>query len=154
MLWAPFLLAFAVACIATPFAIWIAPKIGAMDVPKDDRRVHNKPIPRFGGIAIFAGMMVALATFAAEDKGVPAAMAGCTLIYILGLIDDLKNLKPVVKLSGQVVSAVVVYAMGLRIEFITNYFGPGNMAFGDVLCFGVTVLWLVAITNAVNLVDY
>ena len=54
MLWAPFLLAFAVACIATPFAIWIAPKIGAMDVPKDDRRVHNKPIPRFGGIAIFA----------------------------------------------------------------------------------------------------
>ena len=44
-------------------------------------------------------------------------------------------------------------AMGLRIEFITNYFGPGNMAFGDVLCFGVTVLWLVAITNAVNLVD-
>ena len=46
-----------------------------MDVPKDDRRVHNKPIPRFGGIAIFAGMMVALATFAAEDKGVPAAMA-------------------------------------------------------------------------------
>ena len=114
---------FAVACIATPFAIWIAPKIGAMDVPKDDRRVHNKPIPRFGGIAIFAGMMVALATFAAEDKGVPAAMAGCTLIYILGLIDDLKNLKPIVKLSGQVVSAVVVYAMGLRIEFITNYFG-------------------------------
>ena len=90
MLWAPFLLAFAVACIATPFAIWIAPKIGAMDVPKDDRRGHNKPIPRFGGIAIFAGMMVALATFAAEDKGVPAAMAGCTLIYILGLIDDLK----------------------------------------------------------------
>ena len=80
-------------------------------------------------------------------------MVGCTLIYILGLIDDLKNLKPVVKLSGQVVSAVVVYAMGLRIEFITNYFGPGNMAFGDVLCFGVTVLWLVAITNAVNLVD-
>jgi UDP-GlcNAc:undecaprenyl-phosphate/decaprenyl-phosphate GlcNAc-1-phosphate transferase len=127
MLWAPFLLAFAVACIATPFAIWIAPKIGAMDVPKDDRRVHNKPIPRFGGIAIFAGMMVALATFAAEDKGVPAAMVGCTLIYILGLIDDLKNLKPVVKLSGQVVSAVVVYAMGLRIEFITNYFGPGTV---------------------------
>lgn len=153
MLWAPFLLAFAVACAVTPFAIWLAPKIGAMDIPKDDRRVHNKPMPRFGGIAIFAGMMTALALFAAEDRGVPAAMAGCTLIYILGLIDDLKNLKPVVKLSGQIVSAVVVYAMGLRIEFITNYFGPGNMAFGDVLCFGVTILWLVAITNAVNLID-
>ena len=80
MLWAPFLLAFAVACAATPFAIWLAPKIGAMDVPKDDRRVHNKPMPRFGGIAIYAGMMVALALFVAQDRGVPAAMAGCTLI--------------------------------------------------------------------------
>ena len=65
MLWAPFLLAFAVACAATPFAIWLAPKIGAMDVPKDDRRVHNKPMLRFGGIAIYAGMMVALALFVA-----------------------------------------------------------------------------------------
>ena len=110
-------------------------------------------MPRFGGIAIFAGITVALAVFAAEDKGVPAAMAGCTLIYILGLIDDLKNLKPIVKFAGQIVCAVVVYAMGLRIEFITNYFGPGNMVFGDILCFGVTVLWLVAITNAVNLID-
>lgn len=152
-LWGPLLVAAIVAAAATPAAIWLAPKIGAMDIPKDERRVHNKPMPRFGGIAIYLGIMVALSVFALKEDGVVSAMVGCTLIYILGLIDDLKDLKPWLKFSGQIVCAVIVYVMGLRIEFITNYFGPGNMAFGDAACLIITVLWLVAITNAVNLID-
>ena len=124
-----------------------------MDIPKDERRVHKKPIPRFGGIAIYIGLMAALALFAVEEKGISSIMIGCTMIYILGLVDDLKNLRPLVKFIGQIVCAAVVYAMGVRIDFITNYFGPGNMAFGDVACCVVTILWLVAITNAVNLID-
>lgn len=152
-LWGPLLVAFVVAAAVTPAAIKIAPKIGAMDIPKDERRMHKKPMPRFGGIAIYLGIMVALVIFALKDKGVTSVMTGCTLIYMLGLIDDLKDLKPLVKLCGQIVCATVVYIMGVRIEFITNYFGPGNMAFGDVACFIITVLWLIAITNAVNLID-
>ena len=152
-LWGPFLVAFVVAAAVTPAAIKIAPKIGAMDIPKDERRMHKKPMPRFGGIAIYLGIMAALAVFALKDKGITSVMTGCTLIYMLGLIDDLKDLKPLVKLCGQIVCATVVYIMGVRIEFITNYFGPGNMAFGDVACFIITVLWLIAITNAVNLID-
>ena len=152
-LWGPLLTAFVVSAALTPFAIWIAPRIGAMDIPKDERRVHKKPMPRFGGIAIYIGTMVSLLIFAAKDSGMVAVMVGCTLIYILGLIDDLKDLKPLVKLSGQVVCAIVVYAMGIRIEVITNYFGPGNMVFGDVACCLITLFWLVAVTNAVNLID-
>ncbi len=152
-LWGPFLVAFAVAAAVTPAAIKIAPKIGAMDIPKDERRMHKKPMPRFGGIAIYLGMMAALAVFAVKDRGITSVMAGCTLIYILGLIDDLRDLKPLVKLCGQIICASVVYIMGVRIEFITNYFGPGNMAFGDAACFIITILWLIAITNAVNLID-
>ena len=152
-LWGPLLVAFVVAAADTPAAIKIAPKIGAMDIPKDERRKHKKPMPRFGGIAIYLGIMAALAVFALKDKGITSVMTGCTLIYMLGLIDDLKDLKPLVKLCGQIVCATVVYIMGVRIEFITNYFGPGNMAFGDVACFIITVLWLIAITNAVNLID-
>ena len=152
-LWGPLLVAFVVAAAVTPAAIKIAPKIGAMDIPKDERRMHKKPMPRFGGIAIYLGIMVALAVFALKDKGITSVMTGCTLIYMLGLIDDLKDLKPLLKLCGQIVCATVVYIMGVRIEFITNYFGPGNMAFGDVACFIITVLWLIAITNAVNLID-
>ena len=152
-LWGPFVLATLVAAAATPLAIIVAPKIGAMDVPKDARRVHNKPMPRFGGIAMYLGIMISLAVFAMQDPGVPAAMVGCTLIYILGLIDDLKNLKPLVKFAGQTAAAIVVFIMGLRINFITNIFGDGNMQFGIVACFIATVLWLVAITNSINLID-
>jgi len=156
-LWLLFLVAFAVAFLValamTPLAIWLAPKIGALDVPKDERRVHDKPMPRFGGMAIFIGIMVALLIFARKEEGVAGAMVGCVLIFILGAIDDLKELRPPVKFGGQIVCAAVAFIMGLRIEFITNIFGPGNMVLGDVTCCIMTVLWLAAITNAVNLID-
>lgn len=137
----------------TPFAIWLAPKIGAMDIPKDNRRVHNKPMPRFGGLAIYAGIMVGLWGFARDYNGMMPLMVGCTITYILGVVDDLKNLKPLTKLMGQILCASVTFALGLRIPLITNYFGEGNMVFGEVTCYVATVLWLIAITNAVNLID-
>ncbi len=152
-LWAPLVVAALVTALITPLSILIAPKLGAMDVPRDARRVHNKPMPRFGGIAIYAGIMVGLAMFAQTQRHLPAIMVGCTLIYILGAIDDLKGMKPIVKFAGQVVCASVVFALGLRINFVTNWFGEGHMDLGIAVCYFVTVIWLVAITNAVNLVD-
>ena len=152
-LWAPFIVAAACSVIVTPISIKLAPKIGAMDVPKDKRRVHNKPMPRFGGMAIYVAIMVGLAVYGLEDRGIIPAMVGCTLIYILGIIDDLRGMKPIVKFAGQIISASVVFALGLRIEFITNFFGEGNMVLGEVVCFLVTVIWIAGITNAVNLVD-
>ena len=152
-LWAPLVVAALVTALITPLSILLAPKLGAMDVPRDARRVHNKPMPRFGGIAIYAGIMAGLAIFAQTQRHLSAIMVGCTLIYILGAIDDLKGMKPIVKFAGQVVSASVVFAMGLRINFVTNWFGEGHMDLGIAVCYFVTVIWLVAITNAVNLVD-
>ena len=152
-LWGPFLVALVVALIVTPLSIKAAPLIGAMDVPKDERRMHSKTMPRFGGIAIYAGIIISLAVFAHGDKGVVSIMVCCTLIYIVGVIDDLKNLKPLVKFGGQVICAIALYIQGIRIEFVTNYFGDGNMVFGDVACFITTIIWVVAITNAVNLID-
>jgi len=153
-LWAPLIAAGLVTAIVTPLAIFIAPKVGAMDVPRDKRRVHNKPMPRFGGIAIYAGLMVGLALFVlGKNAHIPAVMVGCTLIHILGAIDDIKGMKPIIKFGGQVVCATVVFAMGLRINFITNWFGEGNMNLGIAVCFLATVVWLAGITNAVNLID-
>lgn len=152
-LWGPFFVAFVIALAATPFAIWLAPKIGAMDIPKDDRRVHSKAMPRFGGSAIYLGGIIAMIVFIGDEEGIPAALIGCTLIYVLGLIDDLKSLKAIYKLIGQIICAVVTCLCGLRIEFITNYFGEGNMIFGDLMCVIITVIWLVSITNALNLID-
>lgn len=156
-LWLPFaavfLVAFVIALALTPLSMRIAPKIGAVDVPKDDRRVHDKAMPRFGGLAIFVGIMVALLLFARKDPGVTGAMVGCVMIFILGAIDDVKELGAATKFIGQIICAAVPFAMGLRIEFITNLFGPGNMILGDTVCCIMTILWLVAITNALNLID-
>lgn len=151
-LWGPFAVAFVAAAASLLQRSGLAPKIGAMEIPRMTT-VHQKPMPRFGGIAIYIGIMIALAVFALHDRSTTAIMAGCTMIYVLGLVDDLRNLKPAVKLAGQIACAAVVFAMGVRIEFITNYFGPGNMIFGDTACCIITIIWLVAITNAVNLID-
>lgn len=158
VVWGPLILAALVAAAATPLAIWFAPKIGLMDIPKDNRRVHNKPMPRFGGAAIYLGLMVSLASYAFDFKGVRVIMLGCTIMFLLGLIDDLKNLKPAIKFAGQVLAASVVFALGIRITFvritiIENTLGADTFMFADVIDYIVTVLWLVAITNSVNLID-
>ena len=157
--WGPLILAALVSAAATPFAVYFAPKIGAMDVPKDKRRVHNKPMPRFGGVAIYIGMMVSIYVFAFHGRGIPVIMLGCTLIYILGLIDDITEMKPIIKFLGQVAIASLVFAMGIRITFLKITFiemiyqSPHPLLFGGVIDYVVTVLWIVAITNAVNLID-
>ena len=90
MLWS-FLIACGLAAAVTPLAIKIAPKIGAVDIPKDNRRMHTKPMPRFGGIAIFAGTITSLIFFLRNEPGYLGLIIGGSLIYLLGVIDDLKN---------------------------------------------------------------
>lgn len=157
-MWGPLFVAAIVAALATPLAIYFAPKIGLMDIPKDNRRVHNKPMPKFGGAAIYLGMMISLAAFASDFKGVRVIMLGCTMIFILGMIDDILNLRPALKFAGQVLTASVVFALGIRITFvritiIDNLMGAETFMFAGVIDYVVTVLWLVAITNSVNLID-
>ena len=154
-LWAPLFVAFAVALVATPISIKVAPRIGAMDIPKDDRRMHSNVIPRFGGAAIFLGMMVSMLIFARDHEDSMSAFLGCCIIFGMGLIDDIKTLSPLFKLLGQIGAAAAVYATGLKIEFITNFFtgDDTNIILGDIACCICTIIWIVAITNAVNLID-
>ena len=152
-LWLTFGLACFVALIMTPVSIKIAHKIGAMDIPKDGRRMHKKAIPRFGGLAIYLGTMAALMAFDMSNTRIRFAMLGGTLMYILGVVDDLKDLKAGVKFACQTAIAVLMYVLGLRITFIYNYFGTGHLNFGAISCFIITVLWIVGITNTINLID-
>ena len=152
-LWESFLTAFVLAVLCTPLAIKLAPKIGAMDIPKDGRRMHTHAMPRFGGMAIFIGTIASLALFSSHDEKIIAVIVGGTLIYILGVIDDLWNLNAKIKFISQLLIAILMYYMNLRIQFITNYFGDGRTYFGDAICFIVTILWIVGITNTVNLID-
>ena len=88
-LWMTFLLAFVLSLAMTPVAIKLAPKIGAMDIPKDSRRMHTKAMPRFGGLAIFVGTTVSTAVFLLQlDNRIMGILIGGILIYILGIVDD------------------------------------------------------------------
>lgn len=150
---AAFVTALVLALIFSPVAIKIAPKIGAIDIPKDGRRMHTKAMPRFGGLAIYLGTIVSLAIYGGNNDKIIPVIIGGTLIYVLGVVDDLKNLPAKVKFAGQLIVAVLMYYMGLRIRLITNYFGEGAVHFGEAVCFIVTVLWIVGITNTINLID-
>jgi len=148
-----FLIAAAITAAATPLAILIAPKIGAMDVPKDNRRMHKKPIPRFGGIAIFLGAAAGFVSIAPLSQQTRGLLVGAIMVLILGIIDDLKDIPPKVKLLGQIVSAVVAWIFAIRILGMANLFGGAYISFSPVVSLVVTVLWIVAITNTINLID-
>ena len=148
-----------VAFVTAPLSIRIAHKLGVIDRPKDARRVHKKPIPRFGGMSIFLGSMAAMLIPAGMNDRIKIAMIGGLLMYLLGIADDIKNLKPAFKFLGQFLIASIVYALGIRITFISNYFGASvtdshaNVILSAGVAYFITVLWIVGITNAVNLMD-
>lgn len=155
-IWA-FLIALFVALIATPAVIVLAAKTGAMDAP-DARKVHKGPMPRIGGLAIYCGFMVAILAmlnFAELTQevanGVIGLLLGGTLIVIIGLIDDYKNLPAKVKLLGQILAACVVVYFDVRIDVITDPFG--DYLYLEYLAAPATVFWIVGLTNTVNLID-
>ena len=153
------LISIAVAFVTAPLSIRIAHKLGVIDQPKDARRVHKKPIPRFGGMSIFLGSMTAMLIPAGMNSKIVVAMIGGLLMYGLGVADDIMDIKPAVKFLGQFIIASIVYALGIRITFISNYFGTvgvdshANVILGTGVGYIITVFWIVGITNAVNLMD-
>lgn len=144
-----FLIAVAISYILTPLVIKLAYGVGALDKP-NKRKVHKKPIPRLGGLAIYLAFAVAVlyALPFAEIKGI---LISSSLIVVLGIIDDLKQLSAKVKLLGQIGAALVLVCFGIRIEWISN---PINGIFYlHKLSIPVTLFWVVGVTNTVNLID-
>ncbi len=148
-----FLTALVLALIFTPIAIRIAPKIGAVDIPKDSRRMHTTAMPRFGGIAIYIGTVGSMLIFLPFSTQLMGVIAGGTLMFFVGIIDDLKGLPAKVKLACQVLCAFILFEFSVRISFIGNPFGEGYYFFPWIVSLLVTVVWVVGITNTINLID-
>lgn len=148
-----FLTAFALALVFTPVAIKIAPKIGAVDIPKDNRRMHTKAMPRFGGMAIYIGTVTSMLIFLPFSTQLMGVIAGGTLIFLVGIIDDLRNLPAKVKLVCQILCAFILFQFSVKISFIGNPFGEGYYFFPWIVSLLVTVVWIVGITNTINLID-
>jgi len=148
-----FITALILALIFTPAAIKIAPKIGAIDIPKDNRRMHTKAMPRFGGMAIYIGTIVSMLLFLPIDTSLMGIIAGGTLIFIVGIVDDLKGMPAKVKLAFQIICAFILFQFSVRISFIGNPFSEGYYYFPWIVSLIVTVIWIVGITNTINLID-
>jgi len=148
-----FLTAFILALIFTPLAIKIAPKIGAVDIPKDNRRMHTKAMPRFGGMAIYIGTIGSMLIFLPIDTKLMGVIAGGTLIFIVGIIDDLRGMPAKLKLICQILCAFILFQFSVSISFISNPFGNGYYYFPWIVSLLVTIIWIVGITNTINLID-
>ena len=148
-----FILAFLISLFMTPISMGLAKKFNIMDVPDDTRRMHKRTIPSLGGLAIFVSTMIALLFFCIKYNQIPVIMLGGIIMFALGVVDDKIKLPAYVKLLVQLAVAVLMYVLGIRIQIIHNYFGEGVLHIGTAGDFILTILWLVGITNSINLID-
>jgi len=148
------LVAFAISYFTTPLARQFAIKVGAVDVPKDNRRVHTKPIPRMGGLAIYLAFTLVMFLFSdIESQKLLGIFLGSSLLVVMGMIDDIKPLRASLKLVIQFVAAMILIKFGFRIEFLTDFFSQSGYINFDILSTPITVIWIIGITNTINLVD-
>ena len=162
MLYLTLVVAFIASILLTPLVKRLAFRIGAVDRP-NYRKVHARIMPRLGGLAIFGSFLIAYlflqpkdpVSSALDSSLIPietAIIIGAFLIIVTGVLDDMLEITAKAKMLGQLAAAgVVVIGGGLEISFI-------NLPFGGVLDFGyfsipLTIIWIVGITNAINLID-
>ena len=155
-----FLLAVITSWAVTPLTIKLAKKIGAVDIPKDERKIHSKPMPRLGGLAIVIGFFVSvfLVLFISDTLRIGMSdnlvgfFLGAVVISAFCFIDDLKNINPWVKLLGQVIAAICVVSKGIIIEHVSiPFFNIGEIPHWCSIV--LTIGWIVGVTNAINLID-
>lgn len=134
----------------TPPVRLLAFRIGAIDIPTDARRMHKKPTPRIGGLAIFMGFLVSTLVFCEPSTQLYSIWIGGGMLIILGVLDDIFRLSALLKLAVQLCSAGIAVSFGVVIEHIT--------LFGDKIEFGyfaipITIIWITGLSNAINLID-
>lgn len=163
MLYLTLFLCFCASIFLTPLVKKIAFIIGATDKP-NQRKVHQKIMPRLGGLAIYISFLIGMIIIQPNPKfllPIPnpsehlnlAIFAGSLIIILTGVIDDAKEISPKVKLIGQILASFIVVFLGdIRVEFINLPFGGGQLDFG-MLSIPITMVWIVGITNAINLID-
>jgi UDP-GlcNAc:undecaprenyl-phosphate GlcNAc-1-phosphate transferase len=140
------LAAFATAALVTPFAIWVARRVGMVDVPLP-HKFHHRPTPYLGGLAILAAIVVAVVAGLLFDYGFPtetaAIVLGGAIVAGIGVVDDWLTIGRVPRLTVQALAGVGLWVAGVRIQ-------PAGIRAVDL---AVTVLAVLAVTNAVNLLD-
>lgn len=148
-------IALVLSLIFTPMVKKFALYIKAIDVPKDKRRVHVKPTPLLGGLAIYLSFMITVIVKAGDisfaEKGI---LLGSTIIVLGGFLDDKFDLKPWQKLIFQLTATICLIVFGVKIQLITNPLFDNNQYINiGILGIPLTFFWIIGITNAINLID-
>lgn len=173
----PFLVASAIGLVAaymvTPAVLWAATQMGVLDRP-GGRRIHRFPIPRLGGLAVYLAfvaavliglpverpirvavephqLVVTIPYVAAIDRPILGLLIGTTVITLVGVVDDVRGIRPLGKLAGQLLAAAILLPFGIGMDVLTNPLG--GMVFLGPLGAGLTLVWLVALCNVMNLID-
>lgn len=153
---------FSISYLMVPVSIKLANKMGILDNPdRDNRRVHKKPTPRIGGLAMVISIIVSvIAIFAFSyfmkiqlDNRLLGFVLGAIIIATMGFVDDIKSLRPAYKFMFQLVAGSVIYVFGISIVGVKIPFIHPEMIDFGIFAFPITLLWVLGITNAVNLID-
>ena len=169
-----FLIALLISYLLTPVIQLRAKKLGLLDKPSE-RKIHTSPIPRLGGVSIFISLFVTSLVFIGAyfiykisilgSFSFLGILGGGVIIFLLGLLDDIEPMPAAYKLLIQILAASVAWYLGVRIEHLVNPFYHANLIlfkfsigdqffhFGWMMSYFLTVLWIIAITNAINLID-
>jgi UDP-GlcNAc:undecaprenyl-phosphate/decaprenyl-phosphate GlcNAc-1-phosphate transferase len=154
-----FFMAYVASVVLVPLVLTVATKYHLFDVPDGERRLHASPIPRLGGVGVFLAVFTVIVVGALFDNGnlriarpqLVSILLGATVLFTTGLIDDLRGVRPLMKLIAQGIAAVLVYWFGFRIHSVTIV--PGHIIELGMFAAPVTLLWIVGVSNAFNLID-
>jgi len=149
------IIAYLLGIFIVPLVIYYSKKNNLIDVP-NERKIHHGAISRLGGVAIWISVMLTflflvLLSYYPKGQGLSAIIVGGSLMFLMGLIDDIYGLNAKFKLFIQIAIAVIVMLLGVRIEILYNPFGT-NIDLG-LISYPITLLWIVGITNAINFID-
>lgn len=148
-----FFSALIIAFILTPPARHLAFKVGALDVPKEPRKIHKKPMPYFGGLAIYVAIISCMFVYMPHSRTNIAVIVGATIIVLTGIVDDMFDMNAKLKLLMQIIAASVAIYGGVKIHFITNPLSETGISLLRNLTIPITLFWIVGITNTINFID-
>ncbi|RAP34193.1 undecaprenyl-phosphate alpha-N-acetylglucosaminyl 1-phosphate transferase [Candidatus Marinamargulisbacteria bacterium SCGC AG-439-L15] len=147
----PLIVSFLLSFLLTPYCKRLAVSLKILDVPSE-RKVHRTPIPLLGGVALYIGFVLTAISHLPMDQTLLTILGGGTLIFILGLVDDVWGVSAIYKLIAQVFIASLTCYFGIVIQFVTNPVQEGFIYLGWGASF-LTILWIVGVTNIFNLID-
>jgi UDP-GlcNAc:undecaprenyl-phosphate GlcNAc-1-phosphate transferase len=142
------LVSFVVSLCLNPLCSWAAFKLNILDRP-DNRKLHQRATPLLGGTAVFAGFLCALLVNGIFSTELGVILLASTLLFVVGVIDDVKELSAGIKLITQVICTVMIVSSGIVLRVIPDSFGLAGLVGNAML----TVIWIIGITNAMNFFD-